>query len=66
VAKKWQRGYFRGKALDGEAPFHVNKRQLKPVAEAGVAAQDSARYHHGLRCITSRERYTRRPACNSE
>lgn len=31
VAKKWQCGYFRGKALGGDAPFHVNKRRLKPV-----------------------------------
>jgi len=31
VARKWQRGYFQGKAVDGEAPFHVNKRRLKPI-----------------------------------
>jgi hypothetical protein len=29
VAKKWQRGYFQGRSLDGDAPFHVNKRRLK-------------------------------------
>ena len=27
--KKWQRGYFQGKGLHGDAPFHVNKRRLK-------------------------------------
>ncbi|HJP97375.1 MAG TPA: DUF6065 family protein [Rhodanobacteraceae bacterium] len=32
VAKKWQRGYFQGKDLHGDAPFHVNKRRLKPLA----------------------------------
>jgi anti-sigma factor RsiW len=31
VARKWQRGYFQGKAIDGDPPFHVNKRCLKPV-----------------------------------
>jgi hypothetical protein len=31
VAKKWQRSYFQGKASDGEVPFHVNKRRLKPL-----------------------------------
>ncbi|TAM91800.1 MAG: hypothetical protein EPN40_14990 [Rhodanobacteraceae bacterium] len=31
VARKWQRGYFQGHAVDGDAPFHVNKRRLKPV-----------------------------------
>lgn len=31
VAKKWQRHYFQGKAVDGDAPFHVNKRRMKPV-----------------------------------
>lgn len=31
VARKWQRGYFQGKAIDRDAPFHVNKRRLKPV-----------------------------------
>lgn len=30
VSKKWQRGYFQGKDLEGNAPlFHVNKRRLK-------------------------------------
>lgn len=30
VAKKWQRGYFQGKDLEGKMPlFHVNKRRLK-------------------------------------
>jgi len=31
VAKKWQRDYFQGKAGEGDAPFHVNKRRLKPI-----------------------------------
>jgi len=31
VAKKWQRDYFQGKAGGGDAPFHVNKRRLKPI-----------------------------------
>jgi len=31
VAKKWQRDYFQGKAAEGDAPFHVNKRRLKPI-----------------------------------
>lgn len=30
VSKKWQRGYFQGKDLEGHAPlFHVNKRRLQ-------------------------------------
>lgn len=31
VARKWQRGYFQGKSIEGDAPFHVNKRRLKPL-----------------------------------
>jgi hypothetical protein len=32
ITRKWQRGYFQGKSVDGSAPlFHTNKRRLKPV-----------------------------------
>lgn len=30
VARKWQRGYFQGKAVGGDPSFHINKRRLKP------------------------------------
>jgi hypothetical protein len=33
ITKKWQRGYFQGKDMHGNAPlFHTNKRRLKPLA----------------------------------